>query len=114
MIRLSAALSRVALIGEAIVFAVGISCRGTPHASGRTLPTMRASGGPWRSDADRVTNAAIRSVACVCWLRSLPSNAAAPRSPAFAGDDAKCLIQLQEPVLTYLVQTRRRPPPNGR
>ena len=57
MTGLSAALSRGAITGAAMVFAVGINCLVTPHASAQNTPdyaTLMAA--PDRSDADRVAD----------------------------------------------------------
>src|SRR5215469_13233854 len=57
MIQLSAALSRGSVIGAAMVFAVGMSCLGTLHASAQNTPDYAAlMAAPDRSDADRVAD----------------------------------------------------------
>jgi predicted methyltransferase len=57
MIGLSAALSRGAIIGAAMVLAVGISCLGTPHAFAENTHDYAAlMAAPDRSDADRVAD----------------------------------------------------------
>jgi hypothetical protein len=57
MIGLSAALSRRTIIGAAMVFAVGLNCLGTPHASAQNTPDYAVlMAAPDRSDADRVAD----------------------------------------------------------
>jgi len=57
MIGLSAARSRGAIIGAAMVFAVGFNCLGDPHAFAQDTPDYAAlMAAPDRSEADRVAD----------------------------------------------------------
>src|SRR5215470_13364719 len=57
MVGLSAAFSRRAIIGAAMVFAAGVNCLGTPHASAQNTPDYAAlMAAPNRSDADRLAD----------------------------------------------------------
>ena len=57
MIGLPAALSRGAIIGAAMAFAIGINSLGSPHASAQSAPDYAAlMAAPDRSDADRVAD----------------------------------------------------------
>ena len=57
MIGLPAALSRGAIIGAVMAFAIGINSLGSPHASAQSAPDYAAlMAAPDRSDADRVAD----------------------------------------------------------